>query len=44
MIDEAVGEELSLFAAHLALAAGFDRDRQDVSRREAALAPRAQQP
>jgi hypothetical protein len=35
--DEDVGEAVSLFAAHLAVVAAFDRDRHDVTRREAAL-------
>ena len=35
--DDDVGDAVSLFAAHLAVVASFDRDRHDVSRREAAL-------
>ncbi len=35
--DDDVGDAVSLFAAHLAVVAAFDRDRHDVSRREAAL-------
>jgi hypothetical protein len=35
--DDEVGDAVSLFAAHLAVVAAFDRDRHDVTRREAAL-------
>jgi hypothetical protein len=35
--DDDVGDAVSLFAAHLAVVAAFDRDRHDVRRREAAL-------
>ena len=35
--DDDIGEDVALFAAHLAIVAAFDRDRHDVSRREAAL-------
>jgi hypothetical protein len=37
VFDADVADEVSLFAAHLAVVAAFDRDRHDVSRREAAL-------
>ena len=37
VFDDDTGDEVSLFAAHLALVAAFDLDRHDVSRREAAL-------
>ena len=37
VFDDDTGDEVSLFAAHLALVAAFDWDRHDVSRREAAL-------
>jgi hypothetical protein len=35
--DEGTGDAVSLFAAHLAVLAALDRDRHDLSRREAAL-------